>query len=357
MLNFTVGPVQINEEIRDLSREQIPYFRTPEFSAIMLENERLIKKFFKASDSAKVVFLTGSGTSAMESSIMNTLDSTDKVLVVNGGSFGERFVEICSIHELDYTEIKLPFGKNLTAESLNAYDHKGYTAMLVNVHETSTGVLYDINMISDFCKRNHIFLIVDAISSFLADPFDMEKLGVDIVFTGSQKALALAPGIAVMVLSEQAVSRIKSKKIKSLYFDLKLYLEDGKRGQTPFTPAVGILLQLNQRLRMIDSAGVESENEKIRRLAEDFRDKIRPFPFKFFSERMSNAVTSLTPTGNISAYKIFEIMKDEYSIFVCPNGGTLKDTVFRVGHIGDLTTRDNDTLIAAFADMKKRGII
>ena len=201
MLNFTVGPVMSDDAVRAIGAEQVPYFRTPEFSAVMLENENLIKKFAKAEDDARVVFITGSGTASMEATVMNVFDKTDKVLVVNGGSFGHRFVELCQIHEIPYEEIGLEPGKALKREQLDLYDGKGFTGFLVNVHETSTGVHYDMEMISEFCKRNGIFLVVDAISSFLADEFEMKRLGVQVMITGSQKALACPPGVSVIVLS------------------------------------------------------------------------------------------------------------------------------------------------------------
>lgn len=117
MLNFTVGPVMSDNTVRTIGAEQVPYFRTPEFSAVMLENEKLMKKFAKAGDNARVVFITGSGTAAMEATVMNVFDKTDKVLVVNGGSFGQRFVELCQIHEIPYEEIKLKKGKALKKNS------------------------------------------------------------------------------------------------------------------------------------------------------------------------------------------------------------------------------------------------
>ena len=248
MLNFTVGPVMSCEEVRTIGAEQVPYFRTPEFSKIMFENENLMKKFAKADENARVVFLTGSGTAAMEAAVINVFDTKDKVLIVNGGSFGQRFVKICQIHQIPYTEIKLEIGKKLTQEMLDQYDGKDYTGFLVNIHETSTGVHYDPVMISEFCKKNNMFLLVDAISSFLADEFDMEKLGVDLMLTGSQKALACPPGISVIVLSEHAVQRVYEKTPQCLYLDLKEALKNGERGQTPFTPAVGILRQIHARL-------------------------------------------------------------------------------------------------------------
>ena len=166
MLNFTVGPVQSNDIVRKIGGEQVPYFRTEEFSKVMLENERMIKDFAHASDNSRVVFITGSGTASMEATIMNTLNENDKALVVNGGSFGQRFVDLCNLHKIPYDEIKLDVGQNLTEEILNQYGNKGYTTFIVNVHETSTGVHYDLDLISDFCTENELFLIVDAISSF-----------------------------------------------------------------------------------------------------------------------------------------------------------------------------------------------
>ena len=357
MLNFTVGPVMSCEEVRTIGAEQVPYFRTPEFSKIMFENENLMKKFAKADENARVVFLTGSGTAAMEAAVINVFDTKDKVLIVNGGSFGQRFVKICQIHQIPYTEIKLEIGKKLTQEMLDQYDGKDYTGFLVNIHETSTGVHYDPVMISEFCKKNNMFLLVDAISSFLADEFDMEKLGVDLMLTGSQKALACPPGISVIVLSEHAVQRVYEKTPQCLYLDLKEALKNGERGQTSFTPAVGILRQIHARLLEIEKAGgVEAETAKIASLAADFREKIKDMPFEIPSESMSNAVTPLHPL-NVSAYKIFETLKDEYHIWVCPNGGDLAEKIFRVGHIGALTTDDNTSLVEALKDMQNRGLL
>lgn len=357
MLNFTVGPVMSDEAVLSLGAQQVPYFRTPEFSELMLENERLMKKFTNAEDNARVVFLTGSGTASMEASVINSFTTEDKLLVINGGSFGQRFADICAIHDIPFEEIKLATGKALKEEALYKYDGKGFTGLLVNVHETSTGVHYDIEMISRFCKKNNIFLVVDAVSSFLADEFDMARLGADIMITGSQKALACPPGISVMVLSERAVKRVESRQVKCLYLNLKSALKDGERGQTPFTPAVSILIQINARLKQIEAAGgMQAEYKRIKEQAEDFREKIKGLPFENISESMSNAVTALHPL-TASAKDIFSVLKNEYNIWICPNGGDMAETIFRVGHIGALSKDDNTVLVNAFKDMQKRGLI
>lgn len=357
MLNFTVGPVQSDEIVCAIGGEQVPYFRTPEFSEIMKENERLIKEFAKAPIHSKVVFVTGSGTASMESVVMNTLSTDDNVLVVNGGTFGERFVKLLELHKVPFTEIKLKIGKALTTEMLEQYDGYKYTAFVVNMHETTSGVLYDMPMISKFCRHHDLFLIVDAIGAFIADELDMKELGIDVMIASSQKALACPPGISFMVLSEKAIKRIENSRIKCMYFDLKEALKNGERGQTPFTPAVSILRQINARLKEIkNKGGIEVEIARIAALAQDFREKIKGLPFECISESMSNALTALHPQTAFAS-EIFCVLKDEYNIWICPNGGELKEKIFRVGHMGSLTSEDNDRLIAAFRDLEQRGII
>ena len=354
MLNFTVGPVMSSEAVRAIGAEQVPYFRTAEFSALMLENESLVKKFAKAEEDARVCFMTGSGTASMEAAVMNLFTREDKVLVIDGGSFGHRFVQLLEIHEIPHQVIRPAFGCGVTAEELAPYEGKDYTGFLVNLDETSVGVLYDIHLISDFCKRNGIFLVVDSISSFLCDPFNMKELGVQAMITGSQKALACPPGISLIVLSSKAVERVYANRPKTMYLDLKLALKNGERGQTPFTPAVGTLRQIHQRLKEIEaSGGVDAEVARIGALASYFRGKLQELnlPFTIISNSLPNAVTPLAPADGVSAYDIFLKLKDEYGIWICPNGGELKDKVFRVGHIGALTEADYDTLLKALVDL------
>ena len=212
-------------------------------------------------------------------------------------------------------------------------------------------------MLGEFCRKEGMIFVIDAISSFLADPLDMTAYDADVIITGSQKVLACAPGISIIVLGERAQQRIADNKTNTMYLDLKDALKNAERGQTPFTPAVGILRQINARLRRIkQNGGASTEIAKVKAQADDFRNKIKNLPFEIVSESMSNALTPLHPT-KASAFDIFLKLKDEYGIWICPNGGDMKDTIFRVGHFGAQTTEDNDTLIAAFEDLQKRGLI
>lgn len=357
MLNFTVGPVMSNETVCAVGGEQVPYFRTPEFSALMLENERLILEFAKAPENARALFLTNSSTGAMEAAVMNCFSENDKVLVIDGGSFGHRFVQLCEIHGVPHTALKLSPGQALTEDTLYQYDGQGFTGFLVNVDETSTGVLYDAEMIGAFCKKNNLFYVCDCVSAFLADPFDMAHCGADVMITGSQKALACPPGISIMVLSPRAVERVERATVKSMYFDLADMLKNMTRGQTPFTPAVGILRQINARLKELDAnGGVEAETARVAAQAIDFRNKIAGLPLEVFSQAPANGVTSLR-TLKENAFEIFTELKNNYRIWICPNGGDLQNTVFRVGHIGCLSHDDNSTLVSALKDLQRRGLL
>lgn len=349
-LNFSVGPVMMDKEIAQLGAEQIPYFRTNSFSDTILDNEQMLIELLYAKSDSRAIFLTGSGTAGMEMSVSNMLRKKDKALVVNGGGFGARFLQLCKIYGIYADEIKLTPGESLKNSHLQPFENQGYTALLINMHETSTGVLYDMNLVSQFCKRNQLFFIVDAISAFLAEEIYMKKWGVDVLITASQKALALPPGMSYIVLSRRAVERAMKNEVTSLYFDIKLYLTDGLRGQTPFTPAVSVLIQLNHRLKKVISAGVEDEIQRVKELAGHFRKHIKQLPLSMFAETPSNAVTSLETEETVDAYEIFKKLESDYGIWICPNGGELKNKVFRVGHIGNLNPADNLRLIGALEE-------
>ena len=359
MLNFTVGPVTTPAHIRAMASDPVPYFRTAEFSRLMLENEQMLKQLAIAPEGSRAVFLTGSGTFAMEAAVANLLTAADRILVINGGSFGARFSQLCHVYGLRHTDVVLSAGQALREQHLVPFAGQGYTALLVNLHETSTGVLYDLDLISKFCQKQGLLLIVDAISAFLADEINMSDANIDALITSSQKALALAPGLSMMIMSRRALDRVAQSQVKGLYLDLKDALKNMERGQTPFTPAVGLLIQLHRRLSDLIESGIKVEQRRIAELAADFRERLSKagLPFLPFPETPSNAVTALRVTCATSAHRIFELLKDEYGIWICPNGGELRDSVFRVGHLGELTTDDNTTLINAFTDCIRKGAI
>ena len=342
---FTVGPVEMSEEILRQGGEPLPYFRTAEFSQIMFEIQERFLKLADSEEGSKLILLTASGTGAMEAAAVNILTPEDKCLIIDGGGFGHRFTEICSLHGIPFESIKLSFGETLTEEHLTPYEGRGITALLVNIDETSTAQLYDSRMLGEFCRRNGCLYIVDAISSFLADEFSMKEAGVDAAITASQKALALPPGLSFVILSPKVIrERIGKVPKRSFYFDFESYLLNMERGQPPFTPAVGIILQLQLRLREICEKGIRKEIHEHKERAEVFRRLCIEAGLKLPSYPMSNAVTALVFEDG-GAEKLFQKMKDTYGKMLTPCGGELKDTLLRVGHLGNLTTEDYRELV------------
>lgn len=354
MLNFAVGPVPSSDAVRAIGAADSPYFRTPEFSAMMIESERLLCCLADAPEGSRAVFPTCSGTGAMEAAVMGLLDpGTDKAIVIDGGSFGHRFRSMLDLHGIDNVPIVLEPGSPLAEIDLAAVDVKGCTALLVNLGETSQGVLYDSELIGRFCREHGLFLIVDGISSFLADSFHMDKMGADVLITDAQKALACPPGVAPMLFSQRAVDRACRIKQPCMYLNLRDLLLNQERGQTPFTPAVTTLLQIHERLdAIIRAGGAEVEIARCANIAKDFRQRLATsdLPFKMRLKSPSNAVTYIECSG-VSAKYLFTRLKDEYGIWLCPNGGACADTSFRVGHIGEHPLSDNALLIAAMSEV------
>lgn len=355
MLNFTVGPVMSPEEVLAVSSDNAPYFRTPEFSEAMFENERMMLDLLHAPAGSRCVFLTASGTGAMEAAVMGVLRPGERVAVVNGGSFGQRFVDLCQLHGHQVDEVKIAFGDQVARDDLETSISEGASALLVNMHETSSGQLYDMDTVANFCRDCNLTLVVDAVSAFIADELDMEALGADVVLTGSQKALACHPGISLLALSPSAQQRIAENPEICSYLSLKEALKNGERGQTPWTPAVTTLLEINARLKAISSRGIVAEQNEIARRAAAVREALAGTSLQMVPASPSNAVSAYRcPAHN--ARSIVERAKTEYGLWLCPNGGSLADEVFRIGHIGHITEEGNETLISALRAMSEEGL-
>jgi aspartate aminotransferase-like enzyme len=342
---FTPGPVKIPQYILDIGGRQTPYFRNEAFSAVVLECERHLLDLAAAPPGSRVVFLTSSGTGAMEATVANLLAPHDRAMVINGGGFGQRFVDICRHHAVEVAAYQ-PVNENLAGVGrLEALAPA--TALLVNAHETSTGVLYELSGMGELCRRHDMLFIVDAISMFLTDPLDMTAQNIDALIMSSHKGLALPPGLSMVILSPRAQARLKPAG-SPYYFNFAEHLRDGLRGQTPFTPAVTILLQLQARLRVVAEAGLATEIARAQRVAGYFRAAVDRWPLTFSSAFMPNAMTALTPTDGRKACDIVAEFEARYGIYIAPNGGALRDSVFRVAHMGDQSERDVDVLIGAF---------
>ncbi len=343
---FTIGPVQMYPSTASVRAKGFPHFRTLEFGNIVKNNLGKLGEFLGTSAENGIIYLSASGTGAMEAVVENCTNAADKALVINGGSFGHRFVELLKYHNIPCDSVDLKWNETLTAGHLRPFENKGYTTLFVNLHETSTGQLYDIEMLAGFAKRNNMMFIVDAISTFLADEYNMQKHGIDATIISSQKGLCLSPGMAIVAFSRRMIDKINAaEKTPSKYFDFKDYLVNIPRGQTPYTPPVCVMFELQDMLAMIEKeGGLQARLKSVAQKAAYFRKKalsagytIPPFP-------LSNLLTPLY-FEDIDAEEVIHRLADEYKIYVNPCGGELAHRLFRVSHIGNTDLADIDDLL------------
>ncbi|MDR2658501.1 MAG: aminotransferase class V-fold PLP-dependent enzyme [Spirochaetaceae bacterium] len=344
---FTPGPIMMDPETIIEAGRQSQYFRTPEFSQIVNDCAEMLGEVLNVPDNAKMVFLTASGTAAMEAAVINIFTERDKILIINGGSFGERFKQICEIHRLNFVSIDLEWNEPFAPEILTDYIHFGFTGMLVNVCETSTGQKYPMETIAEFCKENNICLVIDAISSFLCDSVRMKALSAGAVIISSQKGLALQPGMSFIAVSEEVYrERCEQNEVRSLYFRFTDYVNDMARGQTPYSPAVSIINQLYYKLDRILSEGMWAQIYHIVTLASYFREQLaEKTRLTVPAYPLSNCLTPVYCEKN-NALKIVEVLRDRYDIYVTPCSGSISPFLFRVAHMSrQLSIGDIDELV------------
>lgn len=342
---FTVGPVNPYQETNQVYKNLFPYFRTEDYGILVQNNLKSLATLLGIEYKNNIIYLTASGTAAMEASIENCFTCQDKLLIINGGSFGHRFCDICAWHNIPFDSVDLPYNEMLTENHLKPYETKSYTALLVNLHETSTGQLYDIKLLSEFCQRKNMLLVVDAISTFLADPYNMTMNHIDLTIFSSQKGLSLSPGLSFVAISKRMLERIYNMPSAStMYFNFKDYLKNIERGQTPYTPAIGIMYELEQILILIKQVGLDNWLNKIKDKCFYFRNRANELGLTIpNSYPLSNMLTPIM-FKDVDAYDIFTELKNKYSIFVNPCGGELATRMFRVSHIGNTRIEDFDDL-------------
>lgn len=347
---FTIGPVEMYPSTQTIRAKGISHFRTTEYGEMTKSCLRRLQELLGTETENGLIYLASSGTGAMEATIDNCLTPDDKALVINGGSFGHRFCELCSWHKINYSSIDLQWDETLTEQHLQPYDNQGYSVLLVNLHETSTGQLYDIDLISEFCRRNNMYLIVDAISTFLADEYEMDKNGIDVTIFSSQKGLCLSPGMSFVAFSQRMKERIVNRPDpKSYYFNFKDYLQNIPRGQTPFTPPVCVMYELNDMLNLIEkSGGKKAWLNIVADKCSYFRMRAAEEGYKVVDYPLSNMLTPLY-FDSVSAYDLFVYLKDHFHVYFNPCGGVLADKLCRISHIGNTTKDDVDDLLAKIA--------
>jgi aspartate aminotransferase-like enzyme len=332
---FTPGPTEIEKEIRELASTPLPYFRGQEYCDVILEITESLKYLFQTRNTPLII--TSSGTGVMEMAILNLLDAGDSVIVVNCGTFGQKWTAMCRAFDVNVREITPDLGKLPDLDEINDAITDDTRAVLVTAHETSTGLLNDIEGIGRITDAKNILLIVDGVSSIGADHFRMDEWRCDCAMVSSQKALACMPGLSFIAFSSKAWETIPGIKRNRCYFDAEEYMNNIGRGMVPYTPAMNVSFQIKKRLDMIRETGLDHYIRHHHTRANAFRKKILSFgDFSLFAERQSNSLTSIKLPDHCSMSGVVSYIREKYDWYIAPNP-THDESYLRISHMGDIS--------------------
>ncbi len=346
-LLLTPGPTPVPPEILRLLGRPLFHHRTPEYQKLFEEVSGGLKRIFRTR--YPVYTFASSGTGAMEAAITNFHSPGDEVLVVEGGKFAERFTHIAKAYGLKADVMKVIYGQAVSPANLEEAVERNprLKSVCLQLSETSTGVVYDLAEIGRRLKGKGPLLIVDAISGLGADRFEMDEWGIDLAISGSQKGLMLPPGLAFLAVGERAQARMREAKLPRFYFDLSLYEKALQQWDTPFTPAISLVVGLREALRKIEKEGLEKVLKRTAELALYTRKQIKKLGLEFFAQRPSNGITSVKVPAGIDGEKLVKWIRDEENVSIAGGQGEMKSRVIRIAHMGYIRKADIDRGIAA----------
>ncbi len=345
---FTPGPTSVPDQVLLEMAGPVMHHRTDEFKKIAEEVFENLKYVFQTKND--VFILASSGTGAMEAAVVNLLSEGDRVVVISGGKFGERFKEISLAYKLEVITIEVEWGKKLSPETVKKVldENSGVKAVFGTLCETSTGTHFDIQQIAEVVSdyADTVF-VVDAVSSLGAVPCLTDEWKIDVVLTGSQKALMLPPGLAFMSFSEKAWAKTADSNLPKYYFDIKKYKKALAKNDFPFTIPVSLVVGLQKSLQMIKSITIEKIWEEHHRRAEATRQAFQAAGLKLFSEYPSDAVTAVVMSEGVDSDKLVKNLRTKYGISVAGGQEHLKGKIIRISHLGWQDEFDVITAITA----------
>jgi len=345
---LTPGPTPVPEKILAKMAEPIIHHRTPQFSAILKEVFEGLRYVFKTKND--IFIFASSGTGAMEAAVSNVFSAKDKVLVVSGGKFGERWVEIAKAYGLEVMTLSVPYGEEVSAKEVEKalQQDKTIKGVLATLCETSTGVQTDIRTIAGYTKTHEAVLIVDAISALGSCELDTDGWGVDVVVAGSQKGLMIPPGLGFISVSEKAWKKVKTSNIPKYYFDFNKYKKAAEKTDTHYTPAISLIIGLREALAMIRAEGLDAVMARHKKLAEATRQAVKALGLELFAKSgHSESITSVKVPQGVDGGALVKKMRDEYGVVIAGGQGDMKGKVFRIAHMGYMNEFDCVVGIAA----------
>ena len=352
---FTPGPVKLPERVRNVLSRQIIHHRTQEFTEEFLEVRNLFKRLVH-SPSENFVFFASSGTGAMESAVLNFFKEGDRVVVISGGKFGERWVQLGRHWKLDVIEYKVDWGKSFDPNMLEDIIKKNdkVKGILYQISESSTGAYNDPKLIKEVVGDREIITVADAITALGVYDIDPIKEGIDVLVGGSQKALMLPPGLSMLWFSDRAEKNLTDR---AFYFSIKKELPKQKEGQTAFTPAIMLILALKESLSMLLEKGMDRVESEYRKISYALTEAFKSCNLSIFPE---NPAISMTVIYHDKADIIRKKLLQK-GIRVAGGQDRLKGKIFRISHMGvDLFDIGGlifvlDSILAEEGIIKERG--
>lgn len=331
---FTPGPVEIPARVLRALSEIPPHHRTDVFRQQFLRVTEELK--WLHGTKGEVFMLTGSGTGGMQATVTNIMAPGEKALAVVGGKFGERWSNLLTAFEIPHDVIEVEWGAPLDpaviAKKLDA--DEGITTVYTTYSETSTGTLYDIKGFSDVTRARGRRLVVDAITGLGVHELPQDEWGIDVIVGGSQKGLMVPPGVATVSIAPWAASYIEGKKLPRFYYDLQKARKLAPKGETPWTPAVSLIMALEESLKMMKEEGLETVIERHRRLALAMHAGAQSAGYRLFSKSPANSLTALYPPDGVNAADVIKRLRDVHGMVVAGGQDHLKGKILRVGHMG-----------------------
>ena len=341
------GPTPIPNEVALAMSETMIHHRTPQFNKVFEEARQGLKKLFATKND--VLMLASSGTGAMEASIANLFSPGDKVLVINGGKFGERWLNISNAYGLSPVELKVEWGKAVKVDEvekqLNA--HPDLQGVMIQASETSTTALHPVKEIARLTKNGPLFL-VDGVTAVGVFSVPVDEWGIDVLVTGSQKALMLPPGLGFIALSDRAWEKTKKAKLPRFYFDLNLERKNQQKGSGAFTPAVSLIFGVRASLHMVEREGLDNVYARHARMSRATRAAAIALGLKLLApDSPSPAATGIFLPQGIDADRVLEYLRDHMGVVLAEGQDQLKGKVIRIAHVGYMGAFDVITAIAA----------
>ncbi|MCP9456200.1 MAG: alanine--glyoxylate aminotransferase family protein [Nitrospira sp.] len=351
------GPTPVPPEVLLAMARPIIHHRAPEFEPIFAEVRAGLQWLFQTRHD--VLMLAASGTGGMEGAVSNFLSPGDKALFINGGKFGERWGKILKTFGVQATELKVEWGRAVdpqqVADALK--NDPAIKAVYVQASETSTGVSHDVKTLGEIVKAyDNTILVVDAITALGVFDIKTDAWGLDVVVTGSQKALMLPPGMAFVSVSDKAWAMADKAKNAAFYFNFKKERENQIKNQTAFTPAVSLIIGLQEALKKMKAEGLENIFARQGRLARAMREGIQAAGLMLFpKESPSDALTAVCAPEGIDGQAIYKNLRVQYGMTAAGGQDHLKGKIFRLSHMGYADTFDVIAALAA-TEMVLKGL-